>query len=52
MIECTYCEKEFDEDESSDREFDDFTLDEQWNDVPITRHQYLCPHCETWTEGK
>lgn len=50
MHECFHCGKSFDETEVSEREREDYTLDEDWNDIPIMRNEFLCPHCESWTE--
>lgn len=47
---CFFCDKEFDELEVPDRDLPDFIMDDQGNDIPIVRYQFLCPNCDTWTE--
>jgi len=48
--ECFHCQKEFDETEMNFQRYEDYTLDEDMNDIPIMRELYECPHCQSWTE--
>ena len=50
MKTCFHCDKEFDETLVQFSEFEDFTLDEDYNDIPIVRTLYNCPHCDSFTE--
>lgn len=50
MKQCFFCDENFDESIVETRVFEGYTIDEEWNDIPIVTDQYLCPRCECWTE--
>ena len=56
MVDCFSCGKDFEESEEFVRKTEDYTLDENLDEIPIILAFYVCPYCGNfmfaWEEYK